>query len=293
MDIKQLNHLIAICETGSFTRAAKRLSLAQPALSQSIKKLEQELGVTLIGRSQGMNDKGIKLTAEGQVLLEHARRIVNQLGQAKAQIQAMADLRQGEVRVAVPGMLGSFYLPSRLMAFRHRYGGLKLSLFEGGTRDALRMLEQEEVDIAIITAKDLTPALNSCLLLTEEMVVAMGHEHPLCDKTSVTLEEFFDHELVIFKPGYFHREWLLSQARELGISPTIAFETNLINLIKQVVSQGFAITSVLDMVISAKDEIEKRPFNPRVFLDLHIAWKKKRPLGQADKAFVEFLLANK
>lgn len=66
MDIKQLNHLIAICETGSFTRAAKRLSLAQPALSQSIKKLEQELGVTLIGRSQGMNDKGIKLTEIGR-----------------------------------------------------------------------------------------------------------------------------------------------------------------------------------------------------------------------------------
>ncbi|AZQ11054.1 LysR family transcriptional regulator [Shewanella khirikhana] len=292
MDIKQLSHLIAVCDAGSFTRAAKRLGLAQPALSQSIKKLEQELEVTLLNRTQGMSDRGIRLTAEGEALLGHARLIVNQLHQAKAQIRAMASLSEGEVRIAVPGMLGSFYLPSRLMAFRHRYPGVKLSLFEGGTRDALRMLEQEEVDIAIITAGDLRPEFDSCLLLTEEMVVALGSDHPLAQQPSVTLEDFLAHELVMFKPGYFHREWLLSQARALAISPNIAFETNLINLIKQLVSQGFAITSVLDMVITDKDGIEKRSFNPRMFLDLHIAWKKKRPVGKADRSFVEFLLEN-
>ncbi|MBT1445027.1 LysR family transcriptional regulator [Shewanella sp. JM162201] len=293
MDIKQLSHLVAIGESSSFTRAAKRLNMAQPALSQSIKKLEQSLGVVLINRSQGMNDKGISFTAEGEALLGHARLILNQLNQARAQIRAMANLSEGEVRIAVPGMLGSFYLPSRLMAFRHRNPGLKLSLFEGGTRDALRMLEREEVDIAIITARDLTDEFDSCLLLTEEMVVAMGPEHPLCSESAVTLEDFLAYELVMFKPGYFHREWLLSQARERDISPNIAFETNLINLIKQLVSQGFAITSVLDMVISAQDRIEKRPFEPRVFLDLHIAWKKKRPVGKADRAFVEFLLEHR
>lgn len=293
MDIKQLKHLIAVCEAGSFTRAAKRLGLAQPALSQSIKKLEQELEVSLLNRNQGMSDKGVRLTAEGEALLGHARLIVNQLDQARAQIRAMASLSEGEVRIAVPGMLGSFYLPSRLMAFRHRYPGVRLSLFEGGTRDALRMLEREEVDIAIITAGDLTPEFDSCLLLTEEMVVALGSEHPLCAQGGVSLQDFLAHELVMFKPGYFHREWLLSQARALDISPNIAFETNLINLIKQLVSQGFAITSVLDMVISDKDGIEKRPFEPRMFLDLHIAWKKKRPVGKADRSFVEFLLENK
>lgn len=293
VDIRQLKHLDHLVKYGSFTRAAEKLNLAQPALSQSIKRLEQSLGVTLVNRSGSRQESGIRLTAEGLALHQHAVLILKQLNQAEAHIRAMAELAKGEVRIAVPGMLGSFYLPSRVMAFRHQYPDLKLSLFEGGTRDALRMLEQEEVDIAIITAQDLKPEFESCLLIREQMVVASSPEHPLATNEAVTLEQFFAHELVMFKPGYFHREWMLSRARELQLEPKIAFETNLINLIKQIVSQGFAVTSVLKMVVNERDDIIALPFAPPVYLDLHIAWKKQRPVSQADRAFVEFLLANK
>ncbi|WP_299791033.1 LysR family transcriptional regulator [uncultured Shewanella sp.] len=295
MDIRQLKHLDALVKSGSFTKAAQSLNMAQPALSQSIKRLEFSLGVTLVNRggSTSKRDKRLSLTAEGAALHQHALLIIKQLKQAEAHIKSMANLTKGEVRIGVPGMLGSFYLPSRLMAFRHQYPDLKLSLFEGGTRDTLKMLSREEVDIAIITAQDLKPEFDSHLLLTEQMVVALGSEHPLAAEAAVSLEQFFEHELVMFKPGYFHREWMLSQANKLGLSANIAFETNLINLIKQVVSQGFAITSVLEMVISNRDDILAKPFNPEVFLDLHIAWKRERPISQADRAFVDFLMKNR
>ncbi|WP_028768758.1 LysR family transcriptional regulator [Shewanella fidelis] len=293
MDIKQLKYLDTLVQTGNFTKAAERLNIAQPALSQSIKRLEQELGVTLVDRGTNRTTKSLSLTAEGQALHQHAKLIINQLAQAEAHIKAMANLTKGEVRLAVPGMLGSFYLPSRLMAFRHKYPDLKLSLFEGGTRDTLRMLQQEEVDIAIITAKDLTDEFDSHLLLKEQMVVAVGKHHPLAKSSSVSLEAFFEHELVLFKQGYFHREWMLKQAERLGLEVNIAFETNLINLIKQVVAQEYGITSVLEMAIEPHDNICTKPFSPPVFLDLHIAWKKQRPIDQADKAFVSFLLQNR
>ena len=289
MDIRQLNHLDALVKHGSFTKAAESLNMAQPALSQSIKRLEGSLGVILVSRSM----KKITLTAEGAALHQHALLIIKQLKRAEADIKSMANLTKGEVRIAVPGMLGSFYLPSRLMAFRHHYADLKLSLFEGGTRDSLRMLIQEEVDIAIITAQDLKPEFNSHRLLTEQMVVALGPEHPLAEYKSINIKQFFEHELVMFKPGYFHREWMLSQATALGLTANIGFETNLINLIKQIVSQGFAITSVLEMVISDKDDILAKPFDPPVFLDLHVAWKKHKPISVADRAFVDFLMKNR
>lgn len=295
MDIRQLKHLDALAKEASFTKAAQRLNMAQPALSQSIKRLEIALGVTLVNRTSSSSQRGkqISLTAEGKALHQHAILIIKQLKQAEAHIKSMANLTKGEVRIGVPGMLGSFYLPSRLMAFRHQYPDLKLSLFEGGTRDSLKMLAREEVDIAIITANDLSPEFDSHLLLSEQMVVAMAHEHPLADNVSIRLEQFFEHELVMFKPGYFHREWMLSQAKALSLTVNIAFETNLINLIKQVVSQGYAITSVLEMAISDKDEILAKPFEPAVYLDLHIAWKKQRPISQADRAFVDFLMKNR
>ncbi|MGI2257715.1 LysR family transcriptional regulator [Shewanella sp. GXUN23E] len=292
MEIRQLQQFHTLAKRRSFTLAAAELNMAQPALSQSIKKLEQDLGVTLVIRRAGKQNGSVALTAEGTVLEQHAQLILSQVKNARTEIRAMAQLDVGQVRIAVPGMLGSFYLPSRLMAFKHQYPGLKLSLFSGGTRDALRMLQQEEVDVAIITADDLRPEFAHKHLVREQMVVAVADDHPLATQESVTLQAFFQHELVMFKKGYFHREWLQQQAEQLGLKLDIAFETNLINLIKQLVAQGFAITSMLDMAVSANEGIVCKPFCPPVFLDLHIAWKQQRPLGQADRAFVDFLLDN-
>ncbi|WOT06373.1 LysR family transcriptional regulator [Shewanella youngdeokensis] len=293
MDIKQLKHLDALISSGSFTKAAHQLNIAQPALSQSIKRLEDSLGVTLVDRGALKRSKALSLTAEGKALHQHAALIIKNMAQAEAHIKSMANLTKGEVRIAVPGMLGSFYLPSRLMAFRHEHPELKLSLYEGGTRDTLKMLQREDVDIAIITANDLNEHFESHLLLQEQMVVAVGKHHPLSAEPSIPLELFFQHDLVLFKQGYFHREWMLNQAKKLGLTANIAFETNLINLIKQVVAQEYGITSVLEMVIEEHDNILAKPFEPPVFLDLHIAWKKQRPMSKADRAFVDFLMQNR
>ncbi len=296
MDIKQLKHFDALATKGSFTLAAQKLNIAQPALSQSIKRLETHLGVTLINRNRhhrGQDGSRLTLTAEGLALHQHAKLIIKQLKQAEAHIKSMANLTKGEVKIAVPGMLGSYYLPSRLMAFRHLYPNLKLSLFEGGTRDTMRMLQNEEVDIAIITSQELKPNFDSHLLLREQMMVAVSEDHPLTEQQNVSLKQFFEHELVMFKPGYFHREWLQAQAKQLGVEIDIAFDTNLITLIKQIVSQGYAITSVLEMIIEQRDKIVALPFSPAVYLDLHIAWNKERPIGVADRAFVDFLMKNR
>ena len=292
MEIKQLKHLLTLAKYKSYSRAAEFLNIAQPALSLSIKRFESNLGVTLVHRRAGKADKSVSLTEEGLILCQHAKVILGQIEQATKQVHAMANLSLGEVRIAVPGMLGSFYLPSRLMAFRYKHPNLKLSLFEGGTRDSLRMLENEEVSIAIITEQDLKSHYESRLLVSEQMVVAMSPDHPLACHDSINFEDFFAHELVMFKKGYFHREWILNQAQNLGIRADIAFETNLINLIKQLVAQGFAITSVLEMIISPQDGIIAKPFMPAMHLNLHIAWKKNRPISHADKAFVAFLLEN-
>ncbi|BFL84794.1 hypothetical protein LFREDSHE_32440 [Shewanella baltica] len=96
MDIRQLKHLDALASTGSFTAAAKKLNMAQPALSQSIKRLEVALGVTLVNRTSNKNDKLLALTAEGLVLHQHATLILKQIKQAEAQIRAMANLTSGK-----------------------------------------------------------------------------------------------------------------------------------------------------------------------------------------------------
>ncbi|MBY5922166.1 LysR family transcriptional regulator [Ferrimonas balearica] len=286
MDLRQLRNFVMVAEHASFTRAARVLGVAQPAVSTAIKKLETDLGLVLLHRQ----DKRVQLTAEGKELLPHAKAILDRVEQATAAMNRLRDLDRGEVRIALPGMIGSYYFPALLMAFHHRYPELKLSLCEAGTREIQGMLERDEVDIGIIIEPTADQGLETVPLTRQEMIVAVGLDHPLAGEEKIDIETFFQHELVMFKHGYYHRELINNLAKNLGVTPDIAFETNLIELIRSIVRQGFAITTVLKMVVEQDPDIRAIPFKDPLYMDLHVGWKSGRALTQADRTFLDFLL---
>ncbi|MFI3246996.1 MAG: LysR family transcriptional regulator [Ferrimonas sp.] len=289
MDLRQLRNFVMVAEHASFTRAAKVLGVAQPAVSTAIKKLEKDLGLVLLHRQ----DKRVQLTAEGKELLPHAQAILQRVEQATQAMARLRDLDRGEVRIALPGMIGSYYFPALLMAFHHRYPELKLSMVEAGTAEIRGMLERDEVDIGIVVDMGESFGLETVPLTRAEMVAAVGYEHPLSTQDDISWDEFLDHELVMFKRGYYHRELVHEIANECGKTPEIAFETNLIELIRSIVRQGFAITTVLKMVVDNDPEIKALPFKEPMFMDLHVGWKSGRALTQADRTFLDFLLEQK
>ncbi|QIZ75838.1 LysR family transcriptional regulator [Ferrimonas lipolytica] len=289
MDLRQLRNFVMVAEHASFTRAAKVLGVAQPAVSTAIKKLEKDLGLVLLHRQ----DKRVQLTAEGRELLPHAQAILQRVEQATQAMARLRDLDRGEVRIALPGMIGSYYFPALLMAFHHRYPDLKLSMYEAGTGEIRGMLERDEVDIGIIAQPGEQYGLETVPLTRAEMVAAVGYEHPLSSQDEISWEEFFQHELVMFKRGYYHRELVHEMAAETGQKPEIAFETNLLELIRSIVRQGFAITTVLKMVVENDPEIKALPFKEPIHMDLHVGWKSGRALTQADRTFLDFLLEQK
>jgi len=286
MDIKPLRYFQAIAEAGSFTRAAEQLHVAQPALSMAIKKLESELELTLFHR----HERQISLTDEGQKLLDHSRRILQAIDDARLEMQELKGLTQGNVRVGIPSMLGSYYFPPILMAFRNRYPSLNLEVIEGGTWQLQQMLERGELDLGIIVAEFVPEALQATTFLREQMLVTVAQDHPLAQHTSISYSDFFAEELVMFKEGYFHRKIVDRLADQAGCSPNISFETNLIPLIKAIVKQGFGISTLLGMVIEEDPDLVGLPFCEPVWLDLSIAWRRDGYLSRANRAFVDFLL---
>ncbi|SDK29998.1 MULTISPECIES: LysR family transcriptional regulator [Ferrimonas] len=286
MDLRQLRNFVTVAEQSSFTRAARILGVAQPAVSTAIKKLETELGLVLLHRQ----DKRVQLTAEGQELLPHAKEILSRVELAESAMTRLQQLGRGEVRIALPGMIGSYYFPALLMAFHHRYPELKLSLIEAGTREIQSMIERDEIDIGIVIDGDAQTTLETIPLTKEEMIVACSLDHPLAELESVNFEDFMEHELVMFKRGYYHRERMDQLAKAHNLEPQLAFETNLIELIRSIVRQGFAITTVLKMVVENDPQIKAISFEEPLFMDLHVAWKRGRALTQADRTFLDFLL---
>lgn len=286
MELKPLRYFYEVARLGSFTKAAEYLNLAQPAVSMAIRKLETELELTLFHR----HERAIALTDEGKRLYEKAEKILQAVQDVRLEMQELKGLTQGEVRVGIPSMLGSFHFPPILMAFKHRYPNLTFSVQEGGTWQLQKMLEKGELDLAVIESELVPPMLEARTFLREEMLVTVSRDHRFAGKEHVTLQEFFAEELVMFRQGYFHRKVLDRLAVEVGCTPNISFETNLVPLIRSIVKHGFGISTLLKMAVEDDPELVTLSFNPPIVLDLCLAWRREGYLSRANQAFADFVL---
>ena len=288
MNIKSLRYFHAVAHHKSFTRAANELHIAQSAISMAIKRLEEELSLKLFHRQ----DKKVILTDEGLRLQKHAAKILHAVSDAELEMQELTGLTRGEVKVGIPNMLGSYYFPPLLMGFRHQYPELQVTVVEGGTEEIKQKLEKGDLDIGIIVAESLPASLEARTFLQEQMLVCVSNEHPFASQESVSYQQFFDEELVLFKEGYFHRRVTDRIAKQNKLSAKIGFETNLILLIQAIVRQGYGISALLNRAIEGAEGLVGIPFEQPVILDLGIAWRKDSYLSKANQAFVDFLLEN-
>ncbi len=287
-DLKHLRYFRAVAEARSFTRAAEMLQLAQPAVSMAIRKLEQELELTLLHRQ----DRRVSLTDEGERLYAHSVRLLQAADDALLEMRELRGLTRGSVRVGIPNMLGSYYFPPVLMAFRHRYPHLNLSVVEGGSWYIQQMLEKGELDLGVVAAGEIPQQLEAHRFLREQMMAVVGRDHRFCGRDSLDPRDFFEEELVMFKTGYFHRKAVDRLAQQVGMEPRIGIETNLIPLIKSVIKQGFGISTLLKMTLGDDPDLIAIPFTEPVWMDLCIAWRREGYLSQANRVFVDFILEN-
>ncbi|HAS61592.1 MAG TPA: LysR family transcriptional regulator [Vibrio sp.] len=288
MDSKHLKHFVTVAEFGHFTQAAKALHIAQPALSISIKKFEQQLGMMLFRRSE----RKVELTDEGKVLLQHAKRVLQQIDDAKLAMDELKGLEKGEVRLGAPSMMGSYFFPKVLMAFKSRYPNLKLTLVDAGISSIRKMLLNGELDIGVINLNNVPDDIETDHLLRSEMVAVVGKDHPFATRSTVRLEEFCQQELVMFREGYFHRDYIESKAKQHDLDLQCSFETNLLPLILNIVRQEFAITALLELVTQHEADIVGIPFEEPVKLDLALAWRKNGYLSIAERTFIDFVKAS-
>lgn len=285
MDFRQLRYFLTVAKTGSFTAAARMLEVAQPAVSIAIRKLETQLEVSLFHR----DERRAKLTDEGQLLFNQAERIMQLLEDAELAMQELKGLTRGELRIGLPGMLGSYFFPPVLMAFKSRYPNLKLSIVEGGTRHTQSLIDSGELDLGVIISGQISDTLSTQKLVAEELIVCVASDHPLADETSITPEQLFSEDLVLFKPGAYQREFVENLARSHGMEPRIAFETELITLSKELIRHGFCAGVFIKMAVQNDDSLVAIPFEEPAYIDTSLAWRKHGYLTHAERAFLNFV----
>ncbi|WP_130799675.1 LysR family transcriptional regulator [Streptomyces otsuchiensis] len=243
MQLHQLRYFAAVADTRHFTRAAEREHVAQPSLSQQIRALERELGTELFHRARGH----VALTDAGEALLPLARRILADADTARREVQEVARLRRGRVRLGATPSLCVGLVPRLLRTFHDRYPGVELHITEGGSQDLVRGLGVGELDLALVIdpLPARGPALTSRELLREDLVVVSAPSGPPPVATGrITVPDLRGLPMVMFRHGYGLRELTLGACRSAGFEPRLAVEGGEMDAVLALVGAGLGVAVV-------------------------------------------------
>ncbi|MEU6990876.1 LysR substrate-binding domain-containing protein [Streptomyces sp. NPDC046465] len=245
MQFQQLQYFVAVAEARHFTRAAEEVHVSQPSLSQQIRALEKELGAELFSRARG----NITLTDAGEALLPLARRILADADTARIEVQELAQLRRGRIRLGATPSVCTGLLPDVLRAFHDRHPGIQLLIEEGGSHDLVRELARGALDLALVVLPlpSPSPALTTVELLREDLVVVSSPESRSLGR-SVRIADLQGERLVMFRHGYDLRELTVNACRAEGFEPEFAVEGGEMDAVLGFVRAGLGVAVVPRMV---------------------------------------------
>ena len=222
MELRQLRYFVEAARVGHFARAAQKLRVAQPSLSQQIKRLERDLGVELFDRS----GRRAVLTQAGEALLVRAERILAEAQHASAEASEFSSVGRGRVVIGALQSLVEVRLPELLAAFERSYPSVEVALREETTVQMLDLLREGEIDLALghTTGVRVPGRMVAERLFEEDLVLMMSPGHPLAVCEEVSLADLKDEIFVCYKEGSGIRAALMEACKVEGFEPRIPFE---------------------------------------------------------------------
>ena len=193
MDMLQLEHFLAVVEERTFTRAAERVSRTQPAVSQSIKKLEEEVGTPLFSRDV----HEVSLTHAGEVLADYARRILSLRNEAMRHVGEVRTLRSGNLSIAAHEAAAVYLLPGALRVYLQRFPDIKVAIYRSRLEEIPRQVMDREVDVGFVKEVPAFHELQSVEVHTDEMVCIASPRHPLASRDIVTVKDLSSEQFVL------------------------------------------------------------------------------------------------
>jgi DNA-binding transcriptional LysR family regulator len=283
VELHQLRYFVAVADDRHFTRAARRLRVAQPSVSRAIRVLEEELGTPLFHRMKG----NVAVTAAGDVLLPWARRVLADIEGAASEVRELTDLRRGRLAVGATPSLTMTLLPPALSRFHAAYPGVDLVLHEAGSRDLVGELEQGALDVALVILPLHNDILETTPLLREELVLAVHKGHALASRTRITIADLKGVPLVMFRDGYDLRAATISACRRAGFEPSFALEGGEMDGVLRLAAAGLGAAVVPSLVLDPAGPLRAIRLAGPLTRTIGFANRRDRPLSRAGREFVE------
>ncbi len=235
MDIATLKAFVAVAETGSFSLAAERLFLTQPAVSKRIATLESELDARLFDRI----GRTVALTEGGSALLPRAQNILLELEDSVRAISNLSGEVRGTLRFATSHHIGLHRLPTTLKRFTRAYPSVRLDIRFMDSETACAAVEHGDLELGIVTLPPSPPSnLTTEVIWQDPLRIVVSHSHPLAVKPSCPLKELAQHPAVLPARNTYTRQIAEQAFSRLGLTLEVSLSTNYLETIKMLVSVG-------------------------------------------------------
>lgn len=280
MNLRDLRYLVALADLRHFGRAAEACHVSQPTLSTQIKKLEDELGVSLVERAP----RHVMLTPAGHDIALRARRVLAEVEQMRETARRTSDPEAGSVRLGLFPTLGPYLLPHVVPRIRQRFPRLELLLVEEKTEVILHMLRDGKLDAAVLALPLHEDWAETEFLFEEPFLLAVPEGHPLSARRGLSLAELGDQHLLLLEEGHCLRDQALAVCSLSGAGEKEGFRATSLETLRQMVAAGVGVTLLPVLAVKppvpTSGDIRLLPFrDPPPSRRLALVWRKSSAMG--------------
>jgi LysR family hydrogen peroxide-inducible transcriptional activator len=287
MELHQLRYFIAVARLRNFSRAAEHCHVSQPSLSQQIMKLEDELGERLFERTK----RKVELTPAGELFLEHAVHVTDEIELARDAVRDVRTLVRGRIILGALPTIAPYYLPTRLRTFSNRFPGIEVVVNEDTTAKLAQAVLDKEIDLALVSLPVNVRGLLVEKLFDEELLVVMPANHRLASKAGLSLRDMKDERFILMHESHCLSGQALDFCHAQGMAPNVNFRSAQIETILAFVGSGHGVSIVPAM--SRRESVfpgirYKAVSGRGPRRDIGILCRLDRPLSRAAHALVNF-----
>ena len=288
MTLTQMRYFYEVCKWRSITKAAASLHISQPTVSIAMADLEKESGLNLFRRE----GKKLSLTEDGSLLLSKITPILANQQQLDRDIKDMAQ-NKNLIRLAVPLQIGVQLLPTLFRDFNNLYPEIELEVVEAGGIDSLRMIENEELDLAVTNYDDsFSPNLHYRKLFKSEACFCTYPDHPLAQKKYVDTKDIANEPLVLLNGGFFVNRLIYQNFQQALTAPKVILHSSQLHTVKNLISSQIASSFLMRQAITASDNIIPLSLKKPLFINSGIVTKRGRQIYGDEQKLIEFIYDN-
>ena len=286
MKLRQVQYVLTIADTGTFTEAAEELYISQSALSKQIIALEKELGMPLFDRSR----RKIALTPAGETFLKHARTLTETYRVMMAEMSEYKTAPSLSI-LAIP-VIAQYGIPSYLAQFRRAHPDLDVTLEEREAVSVLSALDDHEHDLAFVRDNYLdAKRYDSLVIAQDKLLVAVSKTHRFADRLSVSLKELADENLITVGKASLIQGLAVDACRQAGFEPRIFYASYRAESILGLAASNSGVALMMEKIFHYSKHVGVMgvPLDEAITSNVVLAWPKNAKFSKATRAFVDFM----